>query len=217
MSQGQAGTPPLVLLAAGGHALVLKALAEAAGHTLLGVVDPVLAREGAREWRGLQVLGDDAALLARDPASVGLINGVGQLPRSRARQAVYERFAAAGFRFPVLTHPRAWAAPDAVLAQGVQLMAAAVLQPGCRIGANSTVNTAASVDHECDIGQHVHIAPGAVLCGQVRVHDGAFVGAGAVLLPGVTVGAGATVAAGSTLSRDLPPGAVHYRTAVANR
>lgn len=211
MSKPRVVLPPLVLLAAGGHARVLKALADAAGHAPVGVCDPKLAQEGVREWQGLSVLGDDAALLLRGPVGLGLINGVGQLPRSRARQAVFERFTAAGFVFPTLVHPHAWAAPDAQLAEGVQLMAGAIVQPGCIVGANSTLNTGASIDHECDIGQHVHIAPGAVLCGQVRVHEGAFVGAGAVLLPGVSVGAYATVAAGSTLSHDLPAGAVHYR------
>ena len=205
------GDAALILIGAGGHARVLLALAQALGHRLLGVIDPVLAREGLTSWQSVAVLGDDDALLARDPAAAGLINGVGQLPRQRARRSVHERFCAAGFHFPVLVHPHAWVAPDVALAEGVQVMAGAVVQPDCRIGAGSTVNTGARIDHGCDVGAHVHIAPGAVLCGEVRVHDGAFVGAGAILLPGVTVGAGATVAAGSTLSQHLAAGAVHHR------
>jgi len=61
------------------------------------------------------------------------------------------------------------------------------------------VNTAATIDHDCVIGDGVHIAPGARLCGGVRVGAGSFIGAGSVLIPGVRVGANAVIGAGSTL------------------
>ncbi len=203
---------PLVLLGAGGHARVLKALADAAGMRLLGVVDPALARDSIQTWLGLPVLGDNAALADMDTESVELIHGIGQLPGSEVRRSLYYRLRAAGFRFPPLVHPLAWVAPDVHLADGVQVMAGAVVQPACRIGENTIVNTRASIDHDGTIGSHVHVAPGAVLCGDVTLDTGVFIGAGAVLLPGVKVGAGATVAAGSTLSRHLHAGATHYRT-----
>lgn len=211
MSAPQSQAARLILLGAGGHARVLQALVQALGQCLIGVVDPVLAREGAASWRGLAVLGDDAALLARDPGEAGLVNGIGPVPHQLGRQAVHQRFSAAGFHFPSLVHPHAWVAPDVVLANGVQVMAGAVVQPACRLGSGSTLNTGSRIDHDCEVGAHAHIAPGAVLCGGVRVHEGAFVGAGAVVLPGLTVGAGAIVAAGSTLTRDLAAGAVHHR------
>lgn len=211
MSADRPDTAALILLGAGGHARVLQALVQALGQRFIGVVDPVLARQGPAAWRGLAVLGDDAALLTRDPGEAGLVNGIGPVPHQRGRQAVHERMRAAGFHFPSLVHPHAWVAPDVVLADGVQVMAGAVVQPACRLGSGSTLNTGSRVDHDCEIGAHAHIAPGAVLCGGVRVHEGAFVGAGAVVLPGLSVGAGAIVAAGSTLTRDLAAGAVHHR------
>lgn len=214
MNTAQPESAALILLGAGGHARVLQALVQALGHRLIGVVDPVLARQGPASWRGLAVLavlGDDDALLARGPGEAGLVNGIGPVPHQRTRQSVHERFHAAGFHFPSLVHPHAWVAPDVVLADGVQVMAGAVVQPACRLGSGSTLNTGSRIDHDCEIGAHAHIAPGAVLCGGVRVHQGAFVGAGAVVLPGLSVGAGAIVAAGSTLTRDLAAGAVHHR------
>jgi UDP-perosamine 4-acetyltransferase len=138
-----------------------------------------------------------------DPATLGLINGVGQLVGSQSRKAIYERLRQAGFSFPTLVHPAAWIASSATLAQGVQVMAGAVVQPDCCIGENSIINTHASIDHDCVIGAHVHIAPGATLCGGIRVLEGAFIAAGATLIQGVTVGLEAVVGAGSILTRDL--------------
>ncbi len=199
---------PLVLLGAGGHARVLLALARAVGRPLLGVCDPVLQAEGRERWHDVTVLGDDAALDRLGPQQVDLLLGVGQLPRSTARAGLYAAWSTRGYAFPPLVHPTAWVAADVELTDGVQIMAGAVVQPGCVLGRNTIVNTHAGVDHDCRIGADVHVAPGAVLCGNVEIGDRVFIGAGAVLIQGLRVGPDAIVGAGVTLVRDLGAGAI---------
>ncbi|KPF68691.1 hypothetical protein IP84_08615 [beta proteobacterium AAP99] len=196
---------PLVLLGAGGHARVLVALARAAGYPVLGVCDPALAADAVSRWEDLDVLGDDAALDRLPPDRVALVLGIGQLATGTLRERLYTGWSAKGYDFPALVHPTAWVAPDVALGDGVQVMAGAVIQPGCEIGANSIVNTRAGVDHDCHLGRNVHVAPGANLCGTVTVEDGAFIGAGATVIQGLRVGARAIVGAGVTLVRDLAP------------
>jgi UDP-perosamine 4-acetyltransferase len=196
----------LLLLGAGGHARVVRALAAACGLEVAGVCDPALARDGAATWNGLPVLGDDSALEALPPTQTRLLNGLGQMPGSNIRARLHARLAAKGFTFPALAHPAAWVAPGVALGDGVQVMAGAMVQPGCDIGPGTIVNTRAGVDHDCRLGKDVHIAPGATLCGAVAVGDGAFVGAGATVLPGLRLGAGAMVAAGAVVTRDVPDG-----------
>lgn len=197
---------PLIMLGAGGHARVLHALAIAADHPVMGVCDPELVAKGEAHWNGIPVLGGDEALQGIDPASTGLINGIGQLVGSQLRERIYTRMRSAGFHFPPLIHPSAWVAPDVTLDDGVQVMAGAIVQPGCSIGSNTILNTRAGVDHDCIIGAHVHVAPGATLCGGVQVDDGAFIAAGAVLIQSLHIGARAIVGAGSILTRSLPEG-----------
>ena len=199
---------PLLMMGAGGHAKVLHALALALGNTIVGVCDPLLARQGQTLWRGVPVLGGDEALEQFDPAAVGLINGIGQLAGSRVRQDVYTRLRDSGFVFPTLVHPAAWVCDAAKLAPGVQIMAGAIIQPDCCIGENSIVNTRASVDHDCSIGAHVHIAPGTVICGSVDIEDGVFIGSGATVIQGLMVGDAAVVGAGVTLTRNLERGQI---------
>lgn len=193
----------LIMLGAGGHARVLHALLEAGGFQLAGVCDPGLAARGVHAWNGVPVLGDDDALLKFSTAEVGVINGLGQLVGERRRQALFTHFSGLGYAFPPLVHPAAWVAPGVLLAQGAQVMAGAVIQPHCTIGANSIVNTRAGIDHDCRIGAHVHIAPGATLCGAVTVGEGAFVGAGATIIQGIAIGALAVIGAGATLVRNV--------------
>ena len=71
------------------------------------------------------------------------------------------------------------------------------------IGDNVIVNTNASVDHDCRIGQHVHLAPGVVVCGNVCVEELGHVGAGAKILQSVRVGAHALVSAGTLVKSDI--------------
>ena len=197
---------PLILLGAGGHARVLVALASAAGYSILGVCDPALAAKDVIRWEGLDVLGDDHAVTQLAPDRVELILGIGKLPTGKdLREQLYASWRERGYTFPALVHPTAWVAPGVVLRDCVQVMAGAVIQPGCEIFERSIVNTRASVDHDCRIGRDVHVAPGATLCGSVTVEDGVFIGAGATVIQGLNIGARAVVGAGVTLLRDLAP------------
>ncbi|HKW84803.1 MAG TPA: acetyltransferase [Burkholderiaceae bacterium] len=198
----QVGTA--ILLGAGGHAKVVLSLARLLGWNVIGVCDPALtAGHDQQEWRGVPVLGSDAALAGADAGAVALLNGVGQIPGGSARQKLFEEWSARHFRFPVLIHPSASVDPSASLDDGVQIMAGAVIQADARVGRNTIVNTRASIDHDGVIGAHVHIAPGATLCGSVQVGDAAYIGAGATVVQGVHLGGGAFLTAGALLTRDL--------------
>jgi acyl-[acyl carrier protein]--UDP-N-acetylglucosamine O-acyltransferase len=82
-------------------------------------------------------------------------------------------------------------------------MAGAVIQPGTYIGENSIVNTSVSVDHDCIIGQHVHIAPGSTVCGGVRIEDNVYIGSGAVIVQGVRIAPYIFIKAGTIVTRDV--------------
>ncbi len=197
-------TLPIVLLGAGGHARVLHALIKSLGLDLIGVCDPALAAQGEKRWLGVQVLGSDSVLESMDPEQIYVVNGVGQAVGATTRMGLFTWVRSLGFRLPALVHPTAWVADDVFLDEGVQIMAGAVIQPGCQIGLNTIVNTNANVDHDSRIGSNVHIAPGATLCGGVNVESGAFVGAGATVIQNVSIGRAAVVAAGATVVRSVP-------------
>jgi sugar O-acyltransferase (sialic acid O-acetyltransferase NeuD family) len=198
--------PQLILLAAGGHGRVVLDALLAQGLAVSGVVDPGLA-VGSMVL-GVPVVGGDAWLAQATPATTQLANGAGALPRASLRQQLHQRWSSQGFAFVAVRHPSAVIARAVDLAPGSQVMAGAVIQTGARIGVSAVVNTRASVDHDCEIGDHAFLSPGVTLCGQVRIGEGAYLGAGATVLPGIRIGAGAIVAAGATVTRDVPPGAL---------
>lgn len=196
--------PPLVLVGAGGHAMVLLDVIRCLGRAVHGVVDRREPATGA--FQDLPWLGDDTALVGTDPASVLLVNGIGSVASVARRREVFERFKTLGFSFATLVHPGAIIAADVELGEGVQVMAGVVLQPGVRLGADTIVNTRAAIDHQCVIGAHVHIAPGVTLSGEVTVEDSVHIGTGATVIQGRHLGTGCLVGAGAVVIRDVPAG-----------
>jgi sugar O-acyltransferase (sialic acid O-acetyltransferase NeuD family) len=108
--------------------------------------------------------------------------------------------------FEPLIHPRAWVAETATLGMGTQILAMAAISEFASIGRHCIVNTGPVVDHECLLGDGVHIMPGATLAGCVIVEDYATIGSGAVILPRIRIGCGAMIGAGSVVTRDVGAG-----------
>ena len=194
---------PHILLGAGGHAKVVLALARALGLTIHGLCDPALSKQKISTWHGLNVLGGDEALRSLSPEDFLLLNGVGPGLDDEIRLQLYVSLRQKGFRFPALVHPRAWVDESVTLFEGVQVMAGAIIQPGCSIGENTVINTNASVDHDCTLGAHVHIAPGATVCGGVIIEDQAYVGSGATVIQNIRIGHNAVVAACTAVVRNV--------------
>lgn len=100
--------------------------------------------------------------------------------------------------------------PQVVVGTGNMILHRAVVQAGAVIGNHVIINTGAQVDHDCILEDFVHLAPGVILCGTVKIGEGAFVGAGAVVLPGKKIGKWATVGAGAVVTQDIPDHVVAY-------
>ena len=187
--------------------MVLIEALRAGGAEVLAAADSDPAKAGT-SIAGIRISGGDEAVLEHDPSAVLLVNAVGSTGNPEIRKALFERFRLAGYDFATVVHPSAVIATDVELGEGAQIMAGVVIQPRCRIGANTIVNTRAGVDHDARIGEHVHIAPGATLCGDVKLGDGCHVGPGATLIQGVRLAAGCIVGAGAVVISDFEQPAV---------
>ena len=199
MNRHNLQSKPWVLLGAGGHANVVLALLRELQCEVVCVSDPSLLAQSVPVWQGLPVF-DDATVLGKYlPTTVFLANGVGFVQTPEPRQRVFNTYAQMGFVFPALVHPFTWVAKDALVGEGVQIMAGAVVQAGTQLGANTLVNTGARIDHGCQIGPHSHVACGAILCGTVHLGTHTFIGAGAVVIQGISLGDHCTVGAGSVV------------------
>ena len=192
---------PLILVGAGGHARVLLSTLLLLSRRVLGFVDPDKTRA---DLLGVPNMGGDEAVARHDPSQVLLVNGVGSVASIANRLRVYDFFRRRGYRFASVIHPGAIVAPETRLADGVQIMAGAILQTGCFVEDDCIINTGALIDHDCIIQAHAHVAPGAVLSGGVHVGARAHIGVGATVIQGVRIGSDSIVGAGAVVLSDVP-------------
>ncbi|MBI3741910.1 MAG: acetyltransferase [Chloroflexi bacterium] len=192
----------IALLGAGGHARVVwDTLHACADCSVVAVLDEDPKRWGEKFF-DLEIRGPLDTI--RDTSADAVVIGIGD---NRARQRVYEQVKMLKIPLVNAIHPRAVIATNVELGEGIVAFANVVVNIGARIGDNVILNTACTIDHDCIIGAHAHIAPGAHLAGSIRVGAGTLVGIGAAIIPNLVVGDWSIIGAGSAVVRDVPAGA----------
>lgn len=185
----------IILVGYGGHAKSVADCIERQGiYNIVGYTD---VKESDSKY---SYLGDDEVLI--DYYNKGIRNAViclGYMGKGNLRQRLYETLKSIGYSLPVIVDSSAVVADSAFVAEGSFIGKRAVVNAEARIGKMTIINTMALVEHECVVGDFVHIAVAAVLCGQVKVGKAAFIGANATviqcreILPGQIVPAGETI------------------------
>ena len=197
---------PVIVIGAGGHAkVVIELIREGGEYEVVGVID---ADPATREVLGVAVIGDDSALerLRRE----GLDRAFVALGDNRRRLEIGRRVEAAGFSLVNAVSLRAAISPSARVGAGVAIMAGAVVNADSWIEDFAVLNTNASIDHDCVLGEACHVGPGSALAGRVNVGRLAFLGVGTRAIPGVSIGEGSIIGAAACVTRDIPAGVLAH-------
>jgi len=196
---------PFLIWGSSGHAKVLLDMLEEIGAKVVALVDndsnaksivknvPVFhGIEGLQRYlTGVRNFSDLSAAVA--------IGGA----KGKDRIEITALLKAYGVGVPTLRHSSCIASPSAKWGFGCHLFAGTVIAADVVIGDVCILNHNATVDHECILGNGVHIAPGSTLCGCVTVGDYTMIGAGSVILPRVKIGRNTIIGAGSVVTRDV--------------
>lgn len=178
----------LAIIGASGHGKVIADIARRNGYKEIVFFDD---DDNIHECGGYPVIGKsfEAGTIDAD-----VIIGIGNAGvRKQMQESITDE------KLVTLIHPDAVIAEDVVMGAGTVVMAGAVINPGTHIGKGCIINTCSSVDHDCTVGDFVHVAVGSHLCGTVNVGDGTWIGAGATvsnnvfICPDCMIGAGAVV------------------------
>lgn len=192
--------PPkrLLLVGAGGHGRVVADLAEECGWADLAFVDD--AWPGRSENANWPIVGSVADLHELRRTYEFAIVSIGE---NRSRLELHRRLADLEFEIPVLVHPRAVISRYARLGKGSVACANVVVNAFTEIGEAVILNTAATVDHDCVVGDGAHVAPGAKLAGEVTAAACSWIGIGASVREGIAIAEDAMIGAGSAVVRDV--------------
>lgn len=197
-----------LVVGAGGQARVVGASLRFLGIDIVAFVDPDFcggqAKVASEVISGAPVIGNLDAL-KQFPASE--FDAYVALGDNVKRKSCVEQLWKSGYATPPLIHPASRLNFGVVVGAASCVCMGVNLAVEVRIDTGVIVNTGAVIDHECNIGPFVHLAPGALIAGRVSVGEGAFVGMGARVANGLSIGRGAIVGAGSVVLKDVPEGA----------
>lgn len=99
--------------------------------------------------------------------------------------------------------PNAIVSSKAFIDLSVYVAPGAIINSLAEVKKGSIINSGATVEHECIVGAYSHIAPNAVLTGNVTIGENTLIGANAVITPGVKIGNNVIIGAGSVVTKDI--------------
>jgi UDP-N-acetylbacillosamine N-acetyltransferase len=188
-----------MLLGGGGHGRSVADVIRRAGGRVVAIQDP----RPEPGWSVPIVASLTEALTRFAHCQGRVLITVGQNPlRARIQQEAVAAGAGLGTLVAVTATASGPPGPGAVLLEHSHA------GPGALLAEGVIINTAAVVEHDCQIGAFAHIAPGARVLGGARVGYGTLIGSGAVVLPGVVIGANVMVGASAVVVSNVPDGCV---------
>jgi sugar O-acyltransferase (sialic acid O-acetyltransferase NeuD family) len=195
--------PKIIVIGGGGHAkVVISILKRLPDYDIVGYVD----KEDKGGILGIAFLGSDAILpdIKNNHPDCHAVIALGSTDHRhvQTRKNMCEHLDKLGFILPVIISPTAIINEDVHIEPGTTILDGAVVNTGTRIGKCAIINTRCAIDHDCRIGDYVHIAPGATLSGGVTVGDESFVGAGATIIHYTTITDNCIIGAGAVVIRD---------------
>ena len=182
----------LVIIGASGHGKVIADMAELCGYRDIVFLDDNESIKSCGKYPVLGTVSTVAGICGDVTVAIG---------NAESRQRIQDRVEKS--RLATLVHPGAVVAEDVKLGAGTVVMAGTVINPGTVTGAGCIINTASSVDHDCRLGDFVHVAVGAHVAGNVSIGDRTWIGAGATVSNNVNICSDCIIGAGAVVVKDI--------------
>lgn len=158
-------------------------------------------KEEIKETLGFPVIGKlkDYKLLKNEFRNAFVAIGNNSL-----RLVWLEKLYKEGFILPIIIHPFSAVSRFSNIKAGTIIMAGAVVNAGTSIGKGCILNTCSSIDHDCTLGDGVHVSPGARIGGTVSIGSCTWICIGSSISNNITIGSRSTIAAGAAVVHDVP-------------
>jgi UDP-N-acetylbacillosamine N-acetyltransferase len=192
--------PGLVLMGFGGHARSVADVALKAGYLRL-----VFVEETAADGECFL----DFPIHRSMPAPTSDWVYIPCAGNNRRRSAQLRELMAADLPLATIVSPSATLGCGATVGPGSFVGNHAHVGPLARIGAGCILNTGATVEHDCVVGDCAHVSIHSTMAGYSVLGDRAFLGAGAVVIDKVSVASDVVIGAGGVVVRPIDSGGVY--------
>lgn len=200
----------ILLVGGGGHCRsVIDSLLELRQFSELGIIDKI--EKKGKQVLGIQFIGCDEDLpqLFNAGYKYAFVT-VGSIGNPNLRIKLLSQLNEIGFEIPTIIDPTAIVSRHVNIGKGVYVGKNAVINSGTVINQGAIINSGAIIEHDCKVGEFVHVASGAVLCGEVQIGNNTHIGARSVIKQQVKIGANSIIGMGSVVLKDIKANIVAY-------
>jgi sugar O-acyltransferase (sialic acid O-acetyltransferase NeuD family) len=195
-------TKELAIVGASGHGKVIADIAEQLGYTVNFYDDAYPSKKKIEHWT---IHGTCADLIALNCTNATLsYDVVVAIGNNEIRQKKIQLLQKYSFNHVTLIHPTAVISPYAAIASGTVVLAGAAINAFAKVGVGCIINTAAVVEHDCNIDNFTHICPNVALAGGVSIGTKSWVGIGSQVKQLIKIGHNCLIGAGSTVIKNIP-------------
>ena len=193
-------TKRLLIIGAGGHGKVVADTAENMRcWDEIAFVDEQF-KQGLTQILHWPVLGSNEFLSQLNPQNNDVAIGIGN---NAIRARVFQDVKRLGFELPNIIHPSAYISLHCQLGIASVFFAQSVVNINTKIGNACIINTASSIDHDCQIEDFCHISPGAHLAGGTTVGTLSWLGIGSCTRQLTQIGSNCVIGAGAAVVQNV--------------
>ncbi|MHC1747904.1 MAG: acetyltransferase [Cellulosilyticaceae bacterium] len=198
---------PIIIVGSGGHAKsVLDAISTKNQFEIIGLIG--CKDDIGKDVNGYKVIGMDED--KKWYYEAGIRNVVIAIGNHERRLKLYQSYKALGYKFPNIIDETAILASHIRIGEGNFIGKGVIVNASTQISNSCILNTGCVVEHDCFIGECVHIAPRATLCGNVQIKFGSHIGAGTTIIQNIIVGKNTIIGAGSVVLKNVSDNTIAY-------
>ena len=149
----------IIIIGASGYAKVIAETIDLLDQIqIVGFIDDHIEK-GTLVYEQLQVIGSVNDIQQLSSQCDAFVIGIGN---NDVRKQIADQYSGK-MKFDTIIHPRAYVSKSAFLSEGVVVLAGSVINSNSKIGKHSIINSNAVVDHDCQIGEFVHLVIGTLV------------------------------------------------------
>lgn len=160
----------VIIIGAGGHAMVISEIIQNSGDILIGFLDD--------NKTGKDIIGkiSDIKRLCIKYSDIEFIIGIGN---NKIRNELYKENQ--NLKYYTAIHPSAIISESVTIGSGTAIMANVVVNVNSVIGANCIINTASIVEHDCLIEEGAHLSYRTTIGAGSKIGKEAYIDIGAII------------------------------------
>ena len=196
----------IVIIGAGGHAVSIANVAHGSRMDVVAFVDD---NKVGTNLLNIPVISSNQCINEYITANLAIAIGDNAV---RERVSNEYKSAMPNARFPALIHSSAVVGINTEIGDGTVVMPQVNIGPNCTVKEFCILNTASSIDHDCEMDAFSSIAPRVVTGGNVKIGLGSAVSIGSTVEHGIVIGDDVVIGANSYVNKRFEGGVLAYGT-----